>query len=84
MKHNAYDYTIIFYEFRAKFGDDDNDSDDNVTSYHEESQVYEPKPIGSNNDEGDDEEDELDKFMAGIEVKKADIIRAILLFVTAY
>ena len=57
--------------FRANFGDDsDSDEDNNAAPYNdEESEVYEPKPIGSNDGDDDDEEDELDKFMMGIEVK---------------
>ena len=57
--------------FRANFGDDsDSDEDNNAAPYNdEESEVYEPKPIGSNDGDDNDEEDELDKFMMGIEVK---------------
>ena len=55
---------------RANFGDDSDSDDNNIkaTHYEDESEVYEPKPIGSNSDDDNEEEDELDKFMAGIEV----------------
>ena len=59
----------LLSDLRGNFGDDsDSDEDNSTATYNEEeSKVYEPKPIGANSD--DDEEDELDKFMAGIEVK---------------
>jgi hypothetical protein len=60
----------IKIDFRANFGDDSDSDEDNPTRTQndEESKVYEPQPIGANSD--DEEEDELDKFMAGIEVKR--------------
>ncbi|CAB3984381.1 ATP-dependent RNA helicase DDX42 [Paramuricea clavata] len=59
----------IAFKRPANFGDDsDSDEDNNAAPYNdEESEVYEPKPIGSNDGDDDDEEDELDKFMMGIE-----------------
>lgn len=57
--------------FKRPANFDPGSDDDNTGTYDEESEVYEPKPIGSKDDE-DDEDDELDMFMAGIEeeVKK--------------
>ncbi|XP_046846143.1 ATP-dependent RNA helicase DDX42-like isoform X2 [Xenia sp. Carnegie-2017] len=60
----------------ANFGDESESEDEN-SYYGDKSKVYEPEPICSTND-NDDEEDELDKFMAGIEqeVEREKILSA--------
>lgn len=60
-------FTVIFVNLiSANFGDE-SESEDEISYNGDKSKVYEPEPICSTNDD-DDEEDELDKFMAGIEV----------------